>query len=478
MRRVVAAALFLAIAIASRTPIRSPDAFWHLATGRWIAEHHAVPLYDPFAVASAHIPWINGEWLYEVALYCVWAIGGLAAIPWAHAAFVGLIFTIAFVFALREKDVSVAALLTAIAFACIAVRMVVRPSTVAALFVVLAIAILEERPGRTIATSALYYTLLTILWINVHPSALLAPIIAAATIYLDRRRWILAAASAAALLVNPYGVRGITAPLELMSMQREGGFVNTEWLPSPPQLFPFLYLAFIGGVLAFALVKDKRPWAWRAAIFAVLFVLAAAHVRNQTLFFPALPLLVPWNRRGRLSPTVMGVTTAAIVALPLFSLPHAGVSVHFPVRAVLRLKASGLPGTIYTADQFGGFLIWNFYGQRRVTTDGRNELFRQYIAEDEAAHRDSRARADLFRKYHVAIAVDEYSPPINVIDPRSRRSQRLPASLVWYPRREWALIAYDDLAMVFARRSAFPPDVIRRFEYPDSIIPEQVAGTR
>jgi hypothetical protein len=471
MRRlVVASVLFVAIAIASRTPIRSPDAFWHLATGRWIAEHHALPLYDPFAVASAHIPWINGEWLYEVALYCLWAIGGLAAIPWAHAALVALIFTIAFVFALREKDVSVAALLTAIALACIAERMVVRPSTVAALFIVLAIAILEK---RTSTTTALCYALLTILWINVHPSALLAPLIAATTIYLDRRRWIIAAASAVALLVNPYGLRGITAPFELMSMQREGGFVNTEWLPSSPRLFPFLYLAFIAGVVAFALVKDKRQWAWRAAIFTLLLVLAAAHVRNQTIFFPALPLLVPWERRWRLSPIVAGVATAAIVAWPALSLTHAGViGAEFPVRAIVRLKASGLPGNIYTADQFGGFLIWNFYGQRRVTTDGRNELFRQYIAEDEAAHRDSRARAALMRKYRVAIAVDEYQPPITVIDPRGGPPRRMPASLVWYPRRDWALIAFDDVAMVFARRAAFPPDVTRRFEYPDDVVPD------
>src|SRR5438105_4650230 len=253
MRRIVAPALFLAMAIASRTPIRSPDAFWHLATGRWITEHRALPLYDPFAVASAHIPWINGEWLYEIVVYWIVAIGGLGALVWTHATFVAMIFTIAFLLASRERDVSVAALMTAIAFACIAERMVVRPSTFAALFVVLAIALLEKR--RTIA-----YVLLTIIWINIHPSALLAPILAATTIYLDRRRWMTPVASAVALLINPFGWRGIAAPFELMSMQREGGFINTEWLMSPPRIFPFLYLTFIAGLIAFAFVKEKREW--------------------------------------------------------------------------------------------------------------------------------------------------------------------------------------------------------------------------
>src|SRR5207247_2853867 len=66
---IAAAALFLLVAIAAVTPIRSYDYFWHLAAGRWIVDHRAIPVSDPLAVASAKTPWINGEWLYEVALY-------------------------------------------------------------------------------------------------------------------------------------------------------------------------------------------------------------------------------------------------------------------------------------------------------------------------------------------------------------------------------------------------------------------------
>ena len=37
--------------------------------------------------------------------------------------------------------------------------------------------------------------------------------------------------------------------------------------------------------------------------------------------------------------------------------------------------------------------------------------------------------------------------------------------LVRYRRRDWALIAFDDAAMVFARRAAFPPQRIAALEY-------------
>ena len=100
-----------------------------------------------------------------------------------------------------------------------------------------------------------------------------------------------------------------------------------------------------------------------------------------------------------------------------------------------------------------------------MLTDGRNELFRQFIAEDARARRDSRAWHALIAKYGIALAVDEYQrEKIEVVDVASGERRALPASLVRYRRRDWALIAFDDAAMVFARRAAFPPRA-RALEY-------------
>jgi hypothetical protein len=51
-----------------------------------------------------------------------------------------------------------------------------------------------------------------------------------------------------------------------------------------------------------------------------------------------------------------------------------------------------------------------------------------------------------------------------VIDAATGRKSSMPASLAYWPRTEWALIAKDDAAMVFARRKAFPAGVIDRWE--------------
>src|SRR5512142_1111511 len=98
---IAAVALFIILIPISLQPIYSYDFFWHLATGRWIAEHHALPLTDPFAIASDRTSWINGEWLFQLLLYGAYAIGGIAAVAWQRAALVAVIFAGGFWFSGR-----------------------------------------------------------------------------------------------------------------------------------------------------------------------------------------------------------------------------------------------------------------------------------------------------------------------------------------------------------------------------------------
>jgi len=449
--RIGAAALFVAVAICAIAPIRSYDFFWHLAAGRWIVEHRALPLYDPFAVASARVPWINGEWLWEVVIH---AAGSIAAITIAHALTVGLIFAIG----ARNATSWLAA---AIAYAGAWDRLGVRPSTAAALLLVVALILLGSH--LDVRRLAIAYALLTVVWINVHPSALLAPLIAAIAMLVDWRRWIVAAASTAALLVNPFGWRAIAAPFELSSAATSGEYVNAEWLPSPIRIFPLLYLTIVAVLILFVW---KRTHLWRFIVFALLAFLAVRYVRNQGLYFAALPLLAAPLLATHFEKTA-AILAALIVAFTFTrDTHHIGIDeTRFPVRAVARLRALNLRGNIYNADQFGGYLEWTFYPARRALTDGRNELFRDFIHRDARAHVDSRAWHALLHDYNVDIAVDEYAPPITVFDVATRTQRQMPASLVRYPPRTWALIAFDDVAMVFARRAAFPkglPEIERR----------------
>jgi hypothetical protein len=451
-RRLIPLALFAALALAALTPFRSYDSFWHLATGRWIVEHRALPLTDPFAVASDRIPWINGEWLFEIVFYAIQSLGGLAALSWFRALVAALTFTLAYFFARRDSEPPVALALSCVAFAGAMATFDARPSAVAALLVVLAIGTQRLVP----------YVLLTIVWINVHPSALIAP-----AIPLARRRLWIAIASGVALLVNPYGWRAIVAPLTLMSAIGSGEFVNIEWVASSPVLFPLVYVLIAIGLLVFGTTENWREHLWRILLFAAFAWLAARHVRHQTLFFAAFPMLVaPAVRRERIRPALAYGTAIAAVLFIAITTPHATgpAPSRFPIASVARLKATGLRGNVYNPDQFGGYLIWSFYPERRALTDGRNELHHTFIREFARARGDERAWRALLRRHDVVLAVDEYRPPIPVVNAVTRESRLVPASLAYWPRREWALIGYDDVSMVFAKRSTFGEDAIGRWE--------------
>ena len=55
--------------------ITDDDIFWHLATGRWIAEHHAVPSQDIFGYVTAGVPWIPFEWGWDLLTYGLYTLG-------------------------------------------------------------------------------------------------------------------------------------------------------------------------------------------------------------------------------------------------------------------------------------------------------------------------------------------------------------------------------------------------------------------
>ena len=444
MRRFAPIALFLAFALASFGPIRNYDFFWHLATGRWIVDHQALPLTDPFAVASDRHAWINGEWLFEVIAYAAHAMVGLAGMSVVRALLAAAIFTL--IFFESRRDV----LVTAIAFAGAMQTFDLRPSSVALLFVVLAIT----------ARSWIGHAILAVLWINIHPSAILAPGIAA----LSTRRAAPAIASAVALLINPFGWRALVAPLELMSYVSSGAFVNAEWLPSRVAQFPLLHLCVFGGAVLFIMRRndDESRW-WRVLLFAGFAFLAIRHVRNQGLFFVALPLLIP---RVEIRRSIAVTAAAAAIALVLFTRDHRpGVAPErFPLQAAAHLKATGLRGNIYNPDQFGGVVIWTFYPERRALTDGRNELYRTYIPEYARARRDQREWRALLAKYRIDLAIDEYRAPLPVVNAVTGARQMMPASLAYWPPEEWAMIGYDEAGMVFARRAAYAPEMIEKLE--------------
>ncbi|HEY2094474.1 MAG TPA: hypothetical protein VGJ81_21625 [Thermoanaerobaculia bacterium] len=416
-----AAVLFVVLAAASLAPIWSNDYFWHSAAGSWIVAHHALAATDPLAVASSHERWIDGEWLFQVAAALVENAAGLTAISIVRALAIALFFAWIFVRLTRTVTPFTAACVTFFAWYGALPWLRERPAAIAAMLIALVIAIPRN-----------YYVVIiaAILLINIHPSALLVPVLVA----LVGRRIGPVVASAAALLVSPYGLAAITNPFHVARIASLPIFANEEWAPTSLNEFRLFAVALIAVVLIVAFSPRRKE----SIALAFITLLALRFARNQTIFYCAAPILLEPHLRSipdrfrKLFIIPVAITAAAIIATSPFRI---GVdAAKFPLHATARVRELHVPGNIFSSYAMGGFLEWAFLPERRVLTDGRNELFVEYQQRMLAARRSPEAWRQFLNDYGVGVAyVDSSWKP-------------------YFPPNEWTPVAADRAAVVLARR--------------------------
>ena len=80
MRRFAEAALLAALGVlalrAALGDVTGEDLWWHLATGRFIIEHGAIPTRDVFSWTHPGARWVNQEWLAQVLFFELLDRGG------------------------------------------------------------------------------------------------------------------------------------------------------------------------------------------------------------------------------------------------------------------------------------------------------------------------------------------------------------------------------------------------------------------
>jgi tetratricopeptide (TPR) repeat protein len=212
------------------------DTWWHLAAGRWIVENARVPVTDPFSHTVPDHAWINLQWLYDVALYSLWRVGGADALVLASAAAYTAAFAV-FVGTLRTwVSTPVACALALWAIVVTEERFLIRPEMASLLLLSV---ILRVMMTVTHATSRrlIAIPLLMVLWVNSHSLFVIGLFCIACTAagaaagetvarMLGRRRdppvaaaplLICAAAAVVAAFANPYFTKGALFPLELLT---------------------------------------------------------------------------------------------------------------------------------------------------------------------------------------------------------------------------------------------------------------------
>jgi hypothetical protein len=274
------------------------DVSWHIAAGRWMIAHRAIPFADPFSYTSFGKPWMAHEWLSEAIMGLVFNTAGWTGIALLTALSLAATFVIIGLRLSRwAPPVELCAVLLVIALALYPF-MLARPMVFTWPLLAWWIdAVLRARERDRLPP--LYLIPLTTLWVNLHASfavglGILALFGLEALIEAkDRTRtfwqWALfGGACGLAALANPHGLTGALLPLGVFGSQTVTLILEfrptviTEW----PSL-EFALVLFIG----LALLRGARLTPVRVLILLVMLHLALAHVRHQALLTIAAGLI-------------------------------------------------------------------------------------------------------------------------------------------------------------------------------------------
>lgn len=459
-------------------PFFNPDVFWHLSAGRWIWAHASVPRAEAFSFTRAGTPWIDFEWLTQAVWYAAVRAAGL----WGLWLLKGALVAAAFWSVdglLRDKRASPLARAAAAAFWALCALGVAdaRPDLATLVFFALLLRRLEAGKASFLFGFALFA-----LWANLHAGfvfgfALYAIYAAAARVERRPARPILGEALGAGLgvLLNPYG-------LGLFEIFRAHAGANTarfimEWRPpSPRNTFQaHLFFALCGVFVALVgLVARRRrlPKALTAA--TVLFGLAAAVSARFGAFFGTAAAALVFVLFPQ--PPVFFTALALALATPLIPVwqarwvyPfHSNYVARRAAEFVVREKAALGDLRLFNTYEYGGYLGWRMGPDYRVFGDGRY-LFADQLPEtqDAIAAPENLARfAERERLDGFLIADYRRRYPTQRLYPDgTRKSFQRPWYWFLFPGERWALVYWDDQAILVVDRAKVPAAWLAAHEY-------------
>jgi hypothetical protein len=371
------------------------DLWGHLTFGRDILASGHVVQVDRYSFTS-DLPWINHEWLAEIAMAAAWRLAGAIglttlklALAWGAGAFVLAAWR-----PFRLTPLWRDGLLFATALGVWPLVATIRPQAFSILLcAALLFFLIEVRAGR--AWARLAVPALFAVWVNAHGgwlvgAGVLAIFTACALIDLTlplRVRLsilLMAAASGAACLVNPYGARMLDFLFATVRPERAD---IPEWravtaLPMAALVLWALPMAV--GVIALARRRRDAPlWVW---LTIAMLAIGSMRVARLGGFFAlavgllVAPLAAPARRDGDNAArpidwqTVAAAILAAAIALGIFGrrvsmdgdwTPEPG--------AVEFARSHGLHGRLLTWFDYGEYAIWHLGPTLTVSMDGRRE---------------------------------------------------------------------------------------------------------
>jgi hypothetical protein len=457
--------------------LHDPDTYLHIAVGRWIIAHGAVPHHGIFSGTVPQAAWVAHEWLGEVLLAWLFDTFGWAGLVAVTAFCVAAAVAMLLRELLRSLLPVHAMIATALAVTLVIPHVLARPHVFALPILVIWVAGLVWARGEDRAPRA-WLSALMVLWANLHGGYLLglglAGLLAAEAVLLApdwriRRRsargWaFFGVLAVSAALLTPYGIAGLLLPFRLTGMSFAMSQL-VEWRSPDFQSFEPLEL-WLAVVLFAGFTLGWRLPPTRLLMLLLFLHMALQHRRHGELVGLVTPLLLapalaPQLRAlpaGRSAGPVdralaelakpaslRGVAlTAALLAACSAAVLHGAAArpdLAMPTAALATVEAAHVTGPVLNDYGFGGYLI---FAGIPPFIDGRAELYG-----DEFIKRY--VQAMLLQSDELPKLLDQYGIAWTLIAPER------PAALLLDHLPGWRRLYADDAAVVHVRTDPAPP---------------------
>jgi len=396
-------AIFLTMLIAAIQPVTDPDFWWHLPTGNWILSHHAVPRHDLFTFTVSNHRWITHEWLSEVMVAVLYAVGRLPLVSLVLGAITAAGFLLVYLAIDRRVNFVIAGLTLALGVA--AANPIWGPRIQMITFALSALTYLWVKRFCEGRSRALYLLpVVMLVWVNLHGGFVLGYAILGLALLVETFRYVIRrpgamaparlkamaivlGASIAVAILNPNGWDIYLYPFQTGGSPEQQRLI-VEWF-SPnfqmSQIWAFEAMIFLI-ILGLALSRRIEPR--QLLLLLVGLGLTLHSVRNLSFFMlvavPALAdyaqqarerLSLKWPRRVPRTTPLTFVANAAMIVLILALVAAVSapsllqrvdgklVARDFPIKAADFVVAHPPPGSMLNVYGWGGYLIFRLADQ-------------------------------------------------------------------------------------------------------------------
>lgn len=487
MKVLLIALLLTLLFISQINTIVDIDLWWGLKTGEHIAENLSIPRTDIFSYTLHGAPWIDHEWLSQILFYFTFSKFGWIGLNLLKSLVMAFCFLILFFLSSSGfKKIAFSLPFLLLSILAFGYRSFVRPEIFSYLLFCVFIYVLEkERPLYILP-------LLQILWVNLHGYFIMGP--ALIFLYLAgdlfsrknsgfaKKLGVVFLLTVIACLVNPYFYKGALYPVNIITetfTAQKSLMRNIHELMMPVSMsFARFCFFWILAILASAtfIINIRNIKLKHILVFAFTFVSAYLAARNIPIFiFPAMFMAGMNLNEAGLTKKLSDKNYHVISILLVCGLIYIFLSnkyyivtnqygmrkteskfsgLFMPEGACGFLEKNNIDGPMFNTLDFGPYIGYRFYPEKRIFIDTRTELYKD---EFYRTYRRAQNYPSEWDKVQ-----EKYGFDIALLRHVFGGTERLLKQL--YENDNWRLVYYDENSCVFLRNIQKNKDIIKRFE--------------